>query len=291
MTRRTLGELWSRYFQVRNRIAAGGMSCVQLRSAEREARGLRDRLVVNYSPLVRYVAGRTAGRGAGPLDQEDLISSGLVGLLGAVETYDPGRRTKFESYAISKIRWSILDELRKVDPLSRRTRLRAHQIDRARDELVQKLGRAPTESELVGRLGISVTEHRAFLDQYARAHVRSFESCGEIQGGPVGGLHDLIEDHAATDPASAAVVAEVRARLVRAIECLGEKERVVTTFYYFEGLTLREIGRVLDLTEGRISQILHAALARLRHSLDEDGMVSREQVSISASQHFSERKG
>ena len=273
MTGRTLGDLWSRFFRVRNRIAAGGMSCVQLRSAEREARGLRDRLVANYSPLVKYVAGRTAGRLAGPLDQEDLVSSGLVGLLGAVETFDPGRGTKFESYAISKIRWSILDELRKVDPLSRRTRLRAHQIDRARDELVQKLGRAPTESELVGRLGISVTEHRAFLDQYARAQVRSFEAVGDLQGGPVGGLHDLIGDHAATDPASAAEVAEVRARLVRAIGCLGEKERVVTTFYYFEGLTLREIGRALDLTEGRISQILHAALARLRHSLDEEETV------------------
>jgi RNA polymerase sigma factor for flagellar operon FliA len=275
MTRRTLGELWSRYFRVRGRIAAGGMSCVQLRSAEREVRGLRDRLVVNYSPLVRYVAGRTAGRVGGALDQEDLVSSGLVGLLGAVETFDPGRRTKFESYAISKIRWSILDELRKADPLSRRTRLRAHQIDRARDELVQKLGRTPTESELVGHLGISVTEHRAFLDQYARAQVRSFEGCGDPHQGPVGGLHDLIGDHAATDPASAAEVAEVRARLVTAIECLGEKERVVTTFYYFEGLTLREIGRVLGLTEGRISQILHAALARLRHSLDEDGIFSR----------------
>ena len=270
MTRRTLGELWSRYFRLRSRIAAGGMSCVQLRSAEREVRGLRDRLVVNYSPLVRYVAGRTAGRISGPLDQEDLVSSGLVGLLGAVETFDPGRRTKFESYAISKIRWSILDELRKLDPLSRRTRLRAQQIDRARDELVQKLGRVPTESELVGRLGISVTEHRAFLDQYARAQVRSFDACADLHGGPVGGLHDLIGDHAATDPASAAEVAEIRARLVRAIECLGEKERVVTTFYYFEGLTLREIGRVLDLTEGRISQILHAALDRLRHSLDEE---------------------
>ena len=169
-----------------------------------------------------------------------------------------------------------------MDPLSRRTRLRAHQIDRARGELVQKLGRAPTESELVGRLGISVTEHRSFLDQYARAQVRSFEACGEMQGGPVGGLHDLIGDHAATDPASAAEVAEVRARLVRAIGCLGEKERVVTTFYYFENLTLREIGRVLDLTEGRISQILHAALSRLRHSLEEDDLVLE-----TAGQHFS----
>lgn len=274
MKRRTLGALWSRYFEVRSRLAAGGLSCVEVRSAEREARGLRDRLVVNYSPLVRYVSGRISGRMSGPLDQEDLISSGLVGLLGAVETYDPGRRSKFESYAISKIRWSMLDELRKVDPLSRRTRLRAHQIERARDELVQKLGRAPTESELVGSLGISVTEHRTFLDQYARAHVRSLEARAEYQEGPVGGLHELIGDHSATDPASAAEVAELRARLVRAIGCLGEKERVVTTFYYYEGLTLREIGRVLNLTEGRISQILHAALGRLRHSLSEEACIS-----------------
>jgi RNA polymerase sigma factor for flagellar operon FliA len=210
----------------------------------------------------------------GPLDQEDLISSGLVGLLGAVETYDPGRRSKFESYAISKIRWSMLDELRKVDPLSRRTRLRAHQIERARDELVQKLGRAPTESELVGSLGISVTEYRTFLDQFARAHVRSLEARAEYQGSPAGGLHDLIGDNSATDPASAAEVAEVRAILVRAIGCLGEKERVVTTFYYYEGLTLKEIGKALNLTEGRISQILHAALARLKHSLSEEARIS-----------------
>ncbi|HEX6710209.1 MAG TPA: FliA/WhiG family RNA polymerase sigma factor [Rubrobacter sp.] len=250
------------------------MSCVQRRLVEREVRGLRDRLVANYSPLVKYVAGRVSGRMSGPLDQEDIISSGLFGLLNAVETYDPGRRTKFESYAISKIRWSILDELRKVDPLSRRARLRAHQTERARDELVQILGRAPTESELVRRLGISITEHRAFLDHYARAQVRSLEARLECQDGPVGGLHDLIGDHSATDPESAAEVAEVRARLVRAIQGLGEQERVVTTFYYYEGLTLREIGRALNLTEGRISQILHRSLMRLRRSLSEDSRLS-----------------
>ena len=274
MTRRTLGTLWSQYLEVRNRLAKGSMSCVERRLAEREARGLRDRLVVNYSPLVKYVAGRISGRMTGPLDQEDAISSGLFGLLNAVETYDPGRRTKFESYAISKIRWSILDELRKVDPLSRRARMRAHQTERARDELVQTLGRAPTESELVRRLGISITEHRAFLDQYARVNVRSLEARLELQGGSVGGLHDLIVDHSATDPESAAEDAEVRARLVRAIQGLGEQERVVTTFYYYEGLTLREIGRVLNLTEGRISQILHRAIAHLRHSLSEETQIS-----------------
>jgi RNA polymerase sigma factor FliA len=270
LTRRTIRSLWSHYFQVRKRLDEGEMSGEERRLAEREARGLRDRLVVNYSPLVKYVAGRTSGRMAGPLDQEDVVASGLFGLLNAVETYDPERRTKFESYAISKIRWSILDELRKVDPLSRRTRMRAHQTERMRDELFQKLGRAPTESELAGRLGVSVAEHRAFLEQYARAQVRSLEARLEFQGSPGAWLHDLIGDHAATDPASAAEVAEVRARLVRAIEDLGEQERVVTTFYYYEGLTLKEIGRALQLTEGRISQILHSALVRLRQSLAEE---------------------
>ncbi|CAA9471012.1 MAG: RNA polymerase sigma factor [uncultured Rubrobacteraceae bacterium] len=274
MTRRTLRPLWSHYFRVSKRLAEAEMSSDERRQAERVARGLRDRLVVNYSPLVKYVAGRISGRMPGPLDQEDVVAAGLFGLLNAVETYDPGRRTKFESYAISKIRWSILDELRKLDPLSRRTRLRAHQTERTRDELVQKLGRPPTESELAGRLGISVAEHRAFLDQYARAQVRSLEARLECQGGPGAGLHDLIGDRSATDPASAAEVAEVRARLVRAIEGLGEQQRVVTTFYYYEGLTLKEIGRVLHLTEGRISQILHSALARLRQSLAEECRLS-----------------
>ena len=274
MTRPTLRSLWSHYFRVSKRLAETDMSSDERRQAEREARGLRDRLVVNYSPLVKYVASRISGRMAGPLDQEDVIAAGLFGLLNAVETYDPGRRTKFESYAISKIRWSILDELRKLDPLSRRTRLRAHQTERTRDELVQKLGRPPTESELAGRLGISVAEHRAFLAQYARAQVRSLEARLECQGPPGAGLHDLIGDRSATDPASAAEVAEVRARLVRAIESLGEQQRVVTTFYYYEGLTLKEIGRLLHLTEGRISQILHSALVRLRQSLAEESRLS-----------------
>jgi RNA polymerase sigma factor FliA len=148
--------------------------------------------------------------------------------------------------------------------------MRVHQAERIRDELVQKLGRAPTESELVGRLGISVTEHRAFLDQYARAQARSLEARLEFEESAGARLHDLIGDNSEIDPASAAEREEVRARLVKAVEGLGEQERVVTTFYYYEGLTLKEIGRTLDLTEGRISQILHSALARLRQSLAED---------------------
>ena len=274
MTRRTIGALWSRYLEARARFEDGETTPAERLAAEREVRGMRDRLVVNYSPLVRYVVARISARATGPLDREDVVSWGLFGLLDAVETYDPGRRTKFESYAISKIRWSIIDEMRKVDPLPRRTRLRLREAEMARSELAQKLGRAPTELEVARRLGVDVGRHRALLDRHARAQVGSLEARLECERGLGRELHDLIPDRSATDPASAAEASEVRERLVRAIESLSDQERVVTTFYYYEGLTLKEIGGALGLTEGRISQILRRALSSLRRALAEDASLS-----------------
>ena len=265
MTRRTLGWLWSRYLDARDGLNGGGMSAAERRMAERELKGLRDRLVVNYSPLVKYVAGRVCARLSGPVDGEDVLSWGVIGLLDAIETFDPGRRTKFESYAISKIRWSILDELRRADPLSRRVRRWAREVELARGELAQSLGRAPTEEEVARKLGVGIVEHRAFLERCWQAQVGSLEARLEYDGN----LHGIVADSRAADPESAAEMAELRARLVEAIKALGEQERVVTTFYFYEGLTLREIGGALNLTEGRISQILHRALAKLKEALSE----------------------
>ena len=263
--RRTLGALWTRYLRARVR-ASGEIVCpAERKTAQREATALRDRLVANYSPLARYVAGRICARSIGPVDREDVISWGLCGLLGAVETYDPSRPAKFETYAISKIRWSILDELRKTDPLPRTARLRAQRVELARLELAQRHGRSPTESEVAAALGVSLANHRAFLGRVARSRVGSLEAgcVGE------GGLHEIVADHLAADPGRAVERSELRALLARAIAGLGEQERVVTTFYYYDGLTLREIGGALGLTEGRISQILRASLVRLRQSLAE----------------------
>ena len=277
MTRRaqpTIGRLWMRYLEVREALKGGRDSVGHMEAAEREARGLRDRLVVNYSPLVKYVAGRVTARMSGIVDQEDVISWGILGLLDALESYDPVRRTKFESYAISKIRWSILDELRKADPLPRRVRLRAREVERARGELAQRLGHAPTEEEVAGELGVGIEEHWAFLERCSRAQVGSLEASLDPDGGAGGTLHELVPDRSATDPESAAEMAEVRSRLTQAIGELGERERVVTTFYFYEGLTLREIGKALDLTEGRISQILRRALTQLRRTLSENPQFS-----------------
>src|ERR671916_2660899 len=158
-----IGDLWERYLCVRGRARAEIRCPVERRRVERELRVLRDRLVVNYSPLARYVASRIIARSIGPLDREDVLSWGLCGLLGAVESYDTSRPAKFETYAISKIRWSILDELRKVDPLPRSARLRVQRIESVRSELTQYYGRAPTESEVCGRLGVSLGAPRTFL--------------------------------------------------------------------------------------------------------------------------------
>lgn len=267
MTRRTLGWLWSRYLEAREALA--GVSAADRPDAERELRILRDRLVVNYSPLVKYVACRVSARAVGSVELEDIFSWGIFGLLEAVETYDPGRRTKFESYAISKIRWAILDELRRLDPLTRRARRRAREVESARGELAQRLGRTPTEEEVAREVGVGVPEHRAFLARLWQAQVGSLEDQLDGENGSGRDLHQTVADGQAADPESAVEFAEVRARLVEAIHDLGDKERMVTTFYFYEGLTLREIGGAMSLTEGRISQILHAALAKLREALAE----------------------
>ncbi len=273
MSGRTLGSLWTRYLRARARVG-GGIPCpIERRRAEREATALRDRLVVNYSPLARYVAARISARDAGLLDREDVVSWGLCGLLCAVESYDPTRPAKFETYAISKIRWYILDELRKADPLPRSARMRAQKIETVKCELGQRYGRTPSETEIAVALGVSLTEHRKFLGKVARSRVGSLEArMGEDLPGC--GLHELLADDLAADPGRAAERSELRAVLTRAIDELGEQERVVTTFYYYEGLTLREIGGALGLTEGRISQILRASLDRLRQALSEGVRVS-----------------
>ena len=178
MTDRTIGRLWSRYLEVRDRPGEASESGARP-EAEREAGQLRDRLVVNYSPLVKYVASRLGARVPGVVEQEDMLSWGVFGLLDAVETYDPdrpGKKAKFESYAISKIRWSILDHLRKQDWVPRRVRERAQQVEAATSSLAQELGRYPTEAEIAEQVGIGVAEYHEFLDRYSRAQVVSLEA-------------------------------------------------------------------------------------------------------------------
>ena len=278
MSGQTVGRLWKRYRKLREDLKKLGADDEKRREVERQAAGLRDRLVVNYSPLVKYVASRVGARmTSGVIDQEDMISWGVVGLLDAIETYDPdrpGRKAKFESYAISKIRWTILDEIRSQDWVPRRVRLRAQEVEQATTRLTQELRRAPTEIEVAGELGAKVEDHRTFLQQYSRAQVASLEARLDVDGGQGGEYGAFVVDTSAADPQGKANLEELRAHLVEAIGQLDDQERIVATFYFYEGLTLKEIGKAMNLTEGRISQLLRRALDKLRGRLKESTLVT-----------------
>lgn len=278
MSGKTVGRLWKRYRKLREELEKLGPEDERYREVERQVAGLRDRLVVNYSPLVKYVSSRVGARmTAGTIDQEDMISWGVLGLLDAIETYDvnrPGKKAKFESYAISKIRWAILDEIRSQDWVPRRVRLRAQEVEQATTKLTQELRRPPTEVEVAGELGAKVEDHQKFLQQYSRAQVASLEARLEVDGGPGGEYGAFVVDTTAVDPQSRANLEELRSHLVEAIGQLDEQERIVATFYFYEGLTLKEIGKAMNLTEGRISQLLRRALDKLRLRLKESTLVS-----------------
>jgi RNA polymerase sigma factor for flagellar operon FliA len=229
---------------------------------------LRDRLIVMYSPLVKYVAGRLGSGLPAHVDDGDLVSYGLLGLIGAIERYDPDRDIKFETYAISRIRGSIIDELRALDWVPRSVRSRAREIERAIGTLEAKLGRAPTDDEIAGKVGISLPELEEALADIARSSIAALDELWSVSGeGDQISLLDTLEDPGSVRPADALDDTELREILADAIARLPEREKLVITLYYYEELTLREIGEVLGVTESRISQLHTKAVLRLKSRL------------------------
>ena len=229
---------------------------------------LRDRLIVMYSPLVKYVAGRLGSGLPAHVDEGDLVSYGLLGLIGAIERYDPDRDIKFETYAIARIRGSIIDELRALDWVPRSVRSRAREIERAIGALEAKLGRAPTDEEIAGKVGITTEELEDSLTDIARSSIAALDELWSVSGeGDQVSLLDTIEDPDSVRPAEALDETELREILGDAISRLPEREKLVITLYYYEELTLREIGEVLGVTESRISQLHTKAILRLKARL------------------------
>ncbi len=265
----SLGRLWRLYLETRAEMEEYAEGSWEHYEARRKTVRLRDRVVVNYSPLVKYVAGLLPSRMRGVVEHEDVLSWGVIGLIKAVETFDSDRGAKFESYAISRIRWSILDEYRSQDWVPRRTRMRAQEVEKAKARLSQTFGRTPSEEEVAFEVSMTINEYRRFLGQYARSQVSSLEAKlgGESRVGSE--FQALIADAWAIDPQSEASTRDLRENLAEAIGELKERERLVITLYFYEGLTLKEIGKAIELSEGRISQILSGTLAKLRENLTE----------------------
>jgi len=230
---------------------------------------LRDRLILTYAPLVKYVAGRLGTGLPAHVDEGDLVSYGLLGLMNAIERFDPHRDTKFETYAISRIKGSIIDELRSMDWVPRSVRSRAREIERGIVELEHKLHRPPSDEEIAAHLGITDTEFQDSLTQISRSSVAALDELWTISssGGDQVALIDTIEDTQGPEPQAALAQTELKEALGEAIARLPEREKLVVTLYYYEELTLREIGEVLGVTESRVSQLHTKAILRLKARL------------------------
>ncbi len=232
----------------------------------------RDQLILAYSPLVKYVAGRMSSGLPAHIEEADLVSYGLLGLIGALERFDLSRSIKFETYAISRIKGSIIDELRALDWVPRSVRSWARKVEASITRLENQLTRAPTDDEIAADLGIEVDGFQEILNQISCASVVALDEFWDApsQSQDKINLIDTIEDTDAPDPSRAYRKQAVKEILAAAIQRLPERERIVIGLYYYEGLTLKEIGEVLGVTESRISQLHTKAILRLRGRIKED---------------------
>jgi RNA polymerase sigma factor for flagellar operon FliA len=228
---------------------------------------LREQLILQYAPLVKYVVGRMAVASSSILDMEDLLGFGTLGLIDAVSRFDPTRGVKFETYALQRIRGAIIDAFRKLDLVPRGARRRAREIEGAQAALQQALGRDPDDAELAGHLGLSRDGLSRALAEAGCAVLSLERPLAALDGDDGLTLADTIEDERAPAPAAAVERAEERAALAAALGGLGERDRLVIALYYYEELTLREISAVLGVTESRVCQLHARALTRLRAGL------------------------
>src|SRR5215203_2834098 len=230
---------------------------------------LRERLILHYSPLVKYVAGRV-GVGLPPnIEQADLVSYGIFGLIDAIEKFDLDRAIKFETYAISRIRGAIIDELRAIDWIPRSVRYKAREVEKAYAKLEGELHRTPSEAEVAAEMGIKLDDLHAIFSQVSFVNVVALDELLSVGGekGDKLSLVDTLEDTRAEDPVLAFESEETKYLLAKAINTLPEREKIVVTLYYYEGLTLAEIGQVLGVTESRICQMHTKAVLQLRGKL------------------------
>ncbi len=215
---------------------------------------LRNQLVLQYSPLVKYVSGRVRSGLPQNVESADLVSEGVIGLMDAIDKFEPARGLQFQTYAVPRIRGAIIDSIRAADWVPRSVRSRQRDVDRAREALQQRLSYTPSDDEVCAEAGITLKELRELKDRP--------NSFSHAEDDEIAALDDLAPavDAALEDE-------DTRRSLLAALRTLPERDQIVITLYFFEGLTLGEIGQVLSVTESRVSQLRTRATASLRTSL------------------------
>ncbi len=229
---------------------------------------IRDRLVEQYAPLVKYVAGKVAANLPSSVDYDDLVGYGVFGLFDAIDKFDPEKHVKFKTYAVTRIRGAMYDHLREMDWVPRSVRQKAKEVEQAVMMLESRLGRPATDSEIASHMGLGIEEFAHLMSRIAGTAILSLSdiwNCGgESERSCIG---ESIESPRGQNPDSSVEKEEVRRVIKQAIYELPEKEKKVLVLYYYENLTLREIGQILEVTESRISQLHTKAIIRLRAKL------------------------
>jgi RNA polymerase sigma factor for flagellar operon FliA len=227
---------------------------------------MRNQIIMDYAPLIKYIAQKIAARLPSNIDLDDLFSAGVIGLMDAIDKYDPSRDNKFKTYAEFRIRGAILDELRNQDWVPRSVRESNKREERARTELEHKLGRPASDREVAEHLQVPLDEYHERSGR-TRVAMLSLEELGGSQAGEKKSLLECLENPNAKNPFTQLNVKGVREIIMKTVEELPEKQKLVLSLYYYEDLNLKEIGRILDVTESRVSQLHTQAVQKMRSKL------------------------
>ena len=228
---------------------------------------IKERIVLEHTPLIRYIVNRIAVRLPSHIDLDDLHNTGVIGLMDAIDKYDPDKNCKFKTYAEFRIKGAILDQLRSLDWVPRSIRQKSRRLEQAYSEVEQRLGRSATETEVADSLGIGIEEFHFLISQVrgiSMVNLDELRASGDSDQ-PIYG--DIFEDVKAENPFTSLKSRELRQAVADCISSLPEKERLVISLYYYEDLNMKEIGNVLGITESRVCQIHTKAVARLRSKL------------------------
>jgi RNA polymerase sigma factor for flagellar operon FliA len=231
----------------------------------------RDELIVSHLPLARFLVKRMAAHLPPHLDEEELMSAAVMGLITSADRFEPSRGIQFKTFAEQRIKGMIIDELRAQDSLSRSMRDKYKRLERELTALRQKLGRDPESFEIAAAMGIGLDEYHQLLEEVHTFSFVSLNESWEDDEGSCASLLDLVPDHNAINPQKQLQSKELHEILGNSIDTLPEKERIVITLYYHEELNLKEIGEVLGLTESRVSQLHSQAIVRLRSKMKAHG--------------------
>ena len=229
----------------------------------------REELILKYTPLVKYVAARLVSRLPSHIMPEDVVGAGIIGLMDAIEKFDQSKKIRFKTYAEFRIRGAILDELRSLDWVPRSVRKKAAQLEKVCRRLEKELGRPAEDEELAEAMGLDMQAYYKLLDQTRNIQFLDIDVIRRrMPEGNEDDLFDLIADEGEHDPFELLNLTEVKELLVKAITNLPEKEKLVISLYYYEQLTMREIGEIMGYTESRISQMHTSAMIRLRAEIN-----------------------